>query len=386
MYIKKRLGQTAALLLAGMAVGLAGGAFAADSVVPNEWNVHSDPKLGAYLEAFDTRPTWADAIGVIETVSAGLPAGRANAWFSDTENKVLNMTVDSVIATNTLLANDNSVVSFATDPVYVDARVKLVVLADAPSTTGAKLAIYASATDKLKVVHNDGTTEYTLTGKDLVADWHQLTVKLNTAGTFDVLVDDASVATGLTLIGGTSDKTLDQLEFSGTGKLDQLYVSHGDPHYTGIMGAIPSAITGDLDDDPTVNNCLARLIYKGTITTTTTFADFNKAKLDAAYLLNKLGGDATAALPPTYTFGSEEVVVVSDTQVNVKCSLTVAGETGTLARRLQLLGKATIGGAWGEVAYTDTLTYGVGGKIEHTFTGINSTLYKFFKAQIIEIP
>jgi hypothetical protein len=382
---KKRLGQTAALLLVGMAVGLAGGAFAADSTVPKEWNINSNFKSGASLEAFGTKPTWVGALGDIEAVSAGLPSGRANAWFTG-DTTVLNMTNESVIATNTLIADDNLAVSFATDPVYVDARVKLVVLADAPSTNGAKLAIYASAADKLKVVHNGGTTEYTVTGKDLTADWHQLTVKLNTAGTFDVLVDDGSVATGLTLIGGTSDTTLNQLEFSGTGKLDQLYVSHGDPKYAGTMGAIPNAITsGGLTTEPAVNNWLARRIYNGgTLTTNTTFAGFTKAKLDAAYLLDKLNV-ASGAATLDYTFGSEEVVVVSDTQVNVKCSLTVTGGTGTLARRLKLLGKATIGGTWSEVANADDLAYS-DGKISHTFTGINPANYKFFKAQIIPIP
>jgi hypothetical protein len=386
MYIKKRLGQTAALLLAGMAVGLAGGAFAADSTVPKEWNINSNFKLGASLQAFDTKPAWVGALGEIEAVSAGLPSGRANTWFTE-NTKVLNMTSESVIATNTLIADDSSVVSFAVDPVYVDARVKLVVLADAPSTTGAKLAIYASATDKLKVVHNGGTNEYTLTGKDLVADWHQLTVKLNTAGTFDVLVDDASVATGLTLIGGTGDKTLDQLEFSGTGKLDQLYVSHGNPAYLGTMGAIPTAITGDLDDEASVNNWLAHLIYDSVITTSTTFPGFTKAQLDAAYLLDELKLVDGVATPVAYTFGVSAIDLVSPTLVKVTCKLTVdaANKEDTITGRIRLLGKDTIGGPYSTMspdAISPKNTDFTGGLATYDFTVPSGK--KFFKAQIVE--
>lgn len=385
MYNKKRLGQTAALLVTGMAVGLAGGAFAADSQVPTDWNV-SPITNGAYLETFESAPTWGGQEVVVESKSshAGVPS-RLNAWFAATDpNSVLTLPGDASY-TNTLENVGSGAVSFETSPVFVDVRVLFVPLEGEPTIGDAKLAVYASAADKIHVVHNSGTATNTWADADLLTDWHQLTVRLQSGGTCAVLLDDILVVDALTPIGAVT--ILDSLVFTGEGFMDDLYVSHGNPQaYPGATNPVPVAAAPFAGDDGVAGWLAGKL--GGSVNADATFAGFDQAKMDAAYLLDKLDGSASAVEPPTYTFGSEEVVVVSATEVNVKCSLTVTGGSGTLTgRRIQLLGKSTIGGTWaaipGQVVNAPTYTDGV---ITVTFTGINPASYKFFKAQIIEIP
>lgn len=386
MYNKKRLGQTAALLVMGMAVGLAGSAFAADSQVPVNWNV-SPITNGAYLETFETAPTWGgQEVGVASKSShAGVPS-RLNAWFAATNpNSVLTLPGDASY-TNTLENVGSGAVSFETSPVFVDVRVLFVPFDGAPDVGDAKLAVYASAADKIHVVHNSGTATNTWVDADLLTDWHQLTVRLESGGTCAVLLDDTLVVDALTPIGEVT--ILDSLVFTGEGFMDDLYVSHGNPQaYPGATDPVPVA-AAPFAGSASVAAWLAGKLSGASLNAGANFAGFDQAKMDAAYLLDKLGGDASDPEPPTYTFGSEEVVVVSATEVNVKCSLTVTGGTGTLTgRRLQLLGKSAIGGTWEAISgkYVDAPTY-TDEVITVTFTGINSASYKFFKAQIIEIP
>lgn len=385
MYNRKRLGQIAALMLMGMAVGLAGGAFAADSQVPVSWNV-SPITNGAYRETFQSAPTWGGQTVGVESKSshAGVPS-RLNAWFANTDpNNVLTLPGDASY-TNTLEYVGGGAVSFAANPVFVDVRVLFVPIEGEPAVGDAKLAVYASAADTIHVRHNTGTTTNTWAGSSLTENWHQLTVRLQSGGTCAVLLDDIVVTNGLTPVGSAT--TLGSLAFTGEGYVDDLYVSHGNPQaYPGETDPIPVA-AAPFAGDASVADWLAGELGV-TVDADATFAGFDQEDMDAAYLLDKLGGTAEAAEPPDYTFGAVEVVVVSATEVNVKCSLTVTGGTGTLTgRRIQLLGKSVIGGDWEPIAgkYSDNPTY-TDEEITVTFTGIDSTSYKFFKAQIVEIP
>ena len=100
---KKRLGQTAARLLVGMAVGLAGGAFAADSIVPVNWNV-TPATNGAYRETFETNLTWSgQAVATAATNSRVTIArrGLGDTWFPVQTDKAMKIP-DDASYTNTL--------------------------------------------------------------------------------------------------------------------------------------------------------------------------------------------------------------------------------------------------------------------------------------------
>ena len=175
---KKRLGQTAARLLVGMAVGLAGGALAADSTVPKEWKV-SPITSGAYRETFESAPTWDRAVGIATTnsrVTVETPS-RANAWFGEATTKAMKIP-DDASYTNTLV-NDGvgGAVSFATSPLFVDMRIQFTAYEGTPPDN-AKLAVFVSTTNKIHVVHLGGVTTNTWPDGDLLSAWHQLTVRL----------------------------------------------------------------------------------------------------------------------------------------------------------------------------------------------------------------
>jgi hypothetical protein len=396
MYTQKRLSMTAAVIVLGTVVGLTQHALAAPSVVPNEWNVHSNFKLGAYLQPFEseTKPDWVGTLGSLVAQDSHvnpLSPARSNIWFASNANtNVLELATDDAAITNALVPDVGSVVSFAADPVYVDMRIKFVVQAEAPPTIVAKLAIYASKTNELTVVRHNGSTVCAVQ-TDLTTTWHQLTVKMKATGKFDVLLDDASVATDLTLIGAPVDDKLNSVVFSGTGFIDELYVSHGNPAYTNIMGAIPAKISEDgLDTEASVNNWLAGLIYSGALTTGTTFPSFTKTQLDNAYLLNALSvNDGVASPPGEATLGIQSFELVDATHMDVTVYLKV-GETlkdGKINGRIQLQGKVnkadenyTLIGS----AISPALMDFDDGTATYTFTLPSNPVYRFFKPTIIE--
>jgi|688.fasta_scaffold104250_2 hypothetical protein len=387
---KKRLGQTAARLLVGMAVGLAGGAFAANSIVPVNWNV-TPITDGAYRETFESAPTWDRAVATAAADSRATVArrGLGDTWFPGGNVNALTLPGDASY-TNTLKYTGNSAnVSFATNPVFVDMRIQFTAYEGAPSVGDAKLAVFVSAADKIHVVHNSGTTTNTWSAADLLTAWHQLTVRLEKDGKCAVYLDDVGVTNNLTPIVGGVDTELTSLVFTGSGYADDLYVSHGNPNYAGgaTPGTIPSLVTGVPSSTAgSVTNWLANYFNDGRLAPNAVFTGLN---LDRAYLLNMtLGGTTNAPTDPvsSTTFGVSAIDLVTPTNVIVTCKLTVNGSNreDPINGKLQLQGKAAIGNAYATLsgAVSPQSTDFNGGLATYTFT-VPSGM-KFFKAQIIE--
>lgn len=383
---KKRLGQTAARLLVGMAVGLAGGAFAANSIVPVNWNV-TPATNGAYRETFESAPTWDRLVVTAAADSRATVArrGLGDTWFPVGNANVLTLPGDASYTNTLKYTGESANVSFATDPVFVDMRIQFTAYEGAPSVGDAKLAVFVSAADKIHVVHNSGTTTNTWPDGNLLSAWHQLTVRLEKSGRCAVYLDDVSVTNNLTPIVGGVATELTSLVFTGSGYTDDLYVSHGNPNYAGgaTPGSIPAGanVTAGTVSSVTTN-WLANYYNDGRLATNVSLSAIN---LDRAYLLNMAPTDSSDPVTST-TFGVSAINLVTPTLVNVTCKLTVNGSNreDPINGKLQLQGKAAIGNAY------ETLTGAVspqstdfdGGLATYTFT-VPSGM-KFFKAQIIE--
>ena len=386
---KKRLGQTAARLLVGMAVGLAGGSLAADSIVPVNWNV-TPATNGAYRETFESAPTWDRVVVTASTNSRATVArrGLGDTWFPVATDKAMTLPGDASY-TNTLKYTGGSAnVSFATDPVFVDVRIQFTAYEGAPSVGDATLAVFVSATNKIHVVHNSGTTTNTWPDGNLLSAWHQLTVRLEKSGRCAVYLDDVSVTNNLTPIGGVATE-LKSLVFTGSGYADDLYVSHGNPNYAGgaTPGTIPSLVTGVPSSTAgSVTNWLANYFNDGRLSPNAVFTGLD---LDRAYLLNTtFTGSTNAPTDPvtSVAFGVSAIDLVTPTNVIVTCKLTVNGSNreDPINGKLQLQGKAVIGNAYETLsgAVSPQSTDFNGGLATYTFT-VPSGM-KFFKAQIIE--
>lgn len=373
---------------------LVGEVQAADSVVPSSWNV-APLTAGAYRESFDTAlPGWAGAAGV-SVITNGFPAMsgsdlpvRSNAWFG-ANSKVLLLDTEGAVVTNTVLyPGEEGAVSYGTKPLYVDLRVRFDAMSDGPypeTLAGSKMAIFVSAGAQLVAVHANGWATNAMaldTNK-----WYQLTIKMLN-GKFDVLMNDAPVFTDLALM-NTSGNTLAATSFCGTGLIDELYVSHGDPAYavvgpTGPVPELPAAGSNPpTDEEQTRIN--AWLDGFAGIDENTDLS-MSQDQLSACYLLDELGGDDTTATPVGYTFGISAINLVSPTELVVTVALSTdnGAKDGPINGRIQLQGKVGINDGWTTLsgAVTPSFADFTGGQATYTFT-IPAGGYQFFQPQIV---
>lgn len=381
-----------------VAGALAGGclvadnALAADSTVPSSWNV-APMTNGAYREAFETNlPGWAGLVGasVLSNqtyATAGLPT-RSNEWFA-VHQKVLQLDTEGSVLTNTVAyPGAEGPVSFASKPLYVDMRVRFDALTETPSAAtlaGAKMAIFVSSDKKLVVIHNGGwTTNATELDTNL---WHQVTVKMS-GSTFDVLVDDQAnpAFTGLTLM-NVGANVLAAASFCGTGLIDDLYVSHGNPAYavTGPTGTIP-ALPADGANPPTDEEQTRINVWLDNKSTLTSLGTMTQDELSAAYLINELTEEEGVGSAVDYEFGIAAIDLASPTQVIVQLSLNSDSgpKTGPINGRVQLQGKTTLNGTWADLSGAITPSYAdfTNGKASYTFA-IPAGGYQFFRPQIV---
>ena len=365
----------------------------ADSLVPEAWNV-GPMTNGAYLESFDgSLPGWANRVGYntvtnvfLPTMGAsGLPA-RSNAWFG-ANAKVMQLETAGEVVTNSLLyQDDTTAVTFASQPVYVDLRMKfdpLAVVPDGDLLGNVKMALYVSSDFKLVAVHSGGSQ----TNATAVIDtnkWYQITVKLQ-AGAFDVLLNDEVVFSGLNVKNSGIANTLSSANFYGTGMIDELYVSHGNPAYlipgpTTTVPALPSGSNPPTEEELTQVN--AWLSEAGV----TTLGSLSQEQVNTAYLLDNHTGSTVVAVTG-YELGISQIELVSPTVLTVTASLKVddVSKVGPINGKIQLLGKVNFADAsWVTLgdAITPSFANFTAGKATYTFT-IPAGGYKFFKPTIV---
>lgn len=365
--------------------------------VPLNWNVSTSTN-GAYLEDFNAVPNWASVAG--QTISSvtdrtGPFPSRSNVWFAAAA--VTNvLLLDGNTAVTNCFTNTAGNVSFATNAVFTDMKIKFYPLADVdvPSSDTlqtCKLAIYVNANSNLVAAVYGTPCKYNTNAIALnLSNWYQMTVRLNN-GLFNVLTNDVPAFTGLSLNNSVGvQNALSNIVISGAGSLDELYVSYGNPAYVGTMGGVPPASLGSFPTnvDASVTNWLANFFNNGSLVSSgAVFSQFNKSQLDAAFLLGILGGTSTNPEPTTNLFSVVSINMTSPTNVTLVCSLTTnsAPFTGvSIVGGIQLQGKQS----WAATSWTnvsDVLTPSfVSGSATCNFTVTNG--YHFFHPLIVKRP
>ncbi|HNX34332.1 MAG TPA: hypothetical protein PKM57_06875 [Kiritimatiellia bacterium] len=355
MSTKKRLGKTAkAGALCVLALALQGDVYAADSSVPLEWNV-APMTNGAYLESFDALlPGWAGAVGfsavtnVFPSMAGSALPVRSNAWFG-ANVKVLQLETGGEVVSNALAHSDASAVTFGSQPVYVDLRMKFDPLVNPPDQellANSKMALFLTSEARLVAVHADGAS--TNAAPLDTNKWYQVTVRLED-GTFDVLLNDAEIFGNLTLKAVGAANTLVSANFYGTGLVDDLYVSHGNPAYR-VPG--PTAPIPDLPSDganpPTDEQQTMINAWLNGYPAVTKLS-LTQDELSTAYLLGDLNvEDGTNGVAGAYSFGISKIEMVSPTNLNLTAALKVnnADKSGSINGRIQIYGKTEIDGVW----------------------------------------
>ncbi|MFO7936565.1 MAG: hypothetical protein R6V06_03045 [Kiritimatiellia bacterium] len=355
---------------------------AADTV-PDEWNV-APMTAGAYLESFESGlPTWAGATGASVTTSdypviADLPT-RSNTWFS-THSNVLALDTEGTIISNELQGTSGPV-SFATEAVYVDMCVRFNPMTEEPDPAvleDCKLGVFVNSEYKLVIAHSGGcSTNSTVLDTN---DWFQITVEM-TNGICNVYRNDQIVFSDITLNASGDANELNAVNFSGTGYLDDLYVSRCAPDYSvvGPVTEIP-ALPADGSNVPTDQQQTRINTYISEQSELTSIG-MTQDELSQSYLVDaSISGDPASA--PTIDFGISDIEVINDTTLKVTASLDVASSAkgGNINGYIQLQGKTAKDGTWEDLGETVTPSFTSG---EYTFTYTISSGYKFFRGQII---
>lgn len=384
MYTNSRFrGLLAAAVAAACALQ---GQAALTNNVPWPWNVappnHAN---GAYLEAFELVPNWAAGLTTAAVSYAGMPA-RSNIWFG-THTNVLVMD-GSVAVTNAFTNNAFGNVTCSDKAVFVDMRVKFDALSEPPAAAtlaDAKLAIFVNAASNLVAAVYNQTWSTNPATLDL-ANWYQVTVKMKN-GLFDVLTNDVPAFTNKTFYNAAPNQNvLKSLSLSGTGMLDDLYVSYGNPAYGAPMGAVPTTLSGYLGaGGEAVTNWLASFFNDGRLSATANFSLVSSAQIDAAYLLDtQLAGTKDTPLPVPCDFGVAAIDMTSPTNVIVTCRLKVNGSarSGTINGKVQLWGKQEWRDAtWQVMSAAVAPVFGADGMWTQGFDVTSD--YKFFEARIV---
>lgn len=347
------------------------------SEVPKEWNV-TPATGGAYIENFETVPTWATAGGTAAAATTAISGqSRGNSW-SGSHANVLELNADPAIS-SAVTYPDASAVSFATQAVYVDMRVAFTKSSSAPESTlwdGAKLALYLNDAGNLVVQRSEGAANSTETYTE--GTWYQLTVKLLN-GQCDVLVNDTAVSalTGLTLMAGGTANQLASVDFYGSGKIDDLYVGHGNPARAANPPAFPATQgSGGAPTEVQKNQISEWLIGK------TLSGDPTQTDLGKAYLVNKVNAGVVAPVS-ALAFGVADIEVLSTTSLKVTLKLDVdsEGKDGTINGKVQMQGRATQAAGWTDIGSLITPTFTDGLSEVHTVTFTEGP--KFFRATIV---
>lgn len=388
----KRLKRTAAAVALGVgAQAFTGDAQAADSVVPSAWNV-APMQAGACLEAFDAAlPPWAGRAGVSMVTNqypamTGLPV-RSNVWFG-ANAKVLRLDTEGAVVSNTVAyPASEGAVSFASKPIFVDMRIRFDVMTDTPTPealAGSKLAVFVASDAKLVAVHANGwTTNAVALDTNL---WHQLTIKMLN-GVFDVVLNEQIVFSGLLIRNVGTANILGSTCFCGTGLIDNLYISHGDPSYavTGPTGTIPNLPATGSNPPSDVEQTRINAWLDGQ-NSVTSLNNLTQDELSFAYLLNELDESSGEALDPVYTFGIAALDLVTPTTLVVTASLTTGSgaKNGAINGKIQLQGKVNMGDGWTTLsgAITPAFADFTNGQATYTFT-IPADGYQFFKPLIV---
>ena len=372
-----------------------GTAQGADSAVPTLWGV-APMTNGAYLESFDTAlPLWAGRTGgsvVTNTFSpaiTGLPA-RSNAWFGANNSKVLWLDTAGTVLTNALLHQDNSAVSFASSSVYVDMKVKFDAVTDDPAAnllTDTKLALFVSSDCKLVAVHAGGWTTNSA-GSFATIDtnqWYQLTIKMS-SGKYNVLLNDQVVFSELSLKNGGTANTLQAANFYGTGLIDELYISHGDPANAvkGPTNTVPTVAAGS--NPPTDGEQFKINVWLNN-NGVASLTGLTQDDLSIAYLLNSIMA-STVNKVNSYSLGISRFDLISPTLLTVTVALDVDGvkkSNATINGKIQLQGKVNSGDSWTTLAGAITpyaADFNADGQATYNFT-IPTGGYRFFKPLIV---
>lgn len=338
---------------------------AADTTVPNQWNVNPWT-AGSKLEQFSVLPSWASSEALID----GTARTDTRFWSATSPEKVLSFATLGI--TNTFAGAKIQIGS----PIFIDMRCKLNPFDTTPPSAEPNtiLCFYANQNSNLVVASSlECKTNASIT--ILPSTYYPIMIRF-AVDKFDIFFNND--ATPVLSLNATTNE-ISKMVLSGAGEMDDLYVSFGNPWRTTANSGVALGWTPASDEEYAIANWLANKTSSGTYT---------KSNAEKFYLTDTLptGDTFTGELGVgsfTYNPSSSNVTVV----VTLKTDATTK-KIGKINGKLQLKGAVNYddakNGSWSSVLATTTLNSQdfSDGLATYTFRLPNAN-YKFFLPVIV---
>jgi hypothetical protein len=366
MMNKKRLTYAS---LIGVASMLACVVQAADTVVPDQWDL-TPYANGLKIESFNAAqpPTWAST----EALVAGTARSNSRFWYGDVAlGTALNFATLGI--TNTF---SGAKIQIGT-PVFIEMRCKMNPFDTTPPAMEPNtiLCFYANQNSNLVVASaSECKTNVNVTVNPTL--YYPIMVRF-AVDKFDVFFNNETETATLSLASTTNE--ISKMVISGAGEMDDLYVSYGNPRRSTANSGITLGWTPVGEEEFVVANWLASKASSGT---------YNQANAEKFYL--------TDTTPTGNTFDGElGIASISYNPSTLKVTVVVTlkkdattGKDGKINGLLKLKGAADYAtakaGTWTPISHVAKIGADdfVDGVAEYTFTLPNDT-HKFFLPVIV---
>lgn len=372
-----------------LCVAAVGAVTAQAANVPSIWNAQT-VAAGAYIEYFDALPDWAsDQSLVAETITA---SPRFYAQQTENANKVLAFSTDEVL-TNPLrdTGTSEAPVASQTSTVYVEMRCKITPFTDdvTPDAGGSYKVMLFVDKDSNFVAMSPGCDTQKSSGVTASADTYYFITVRFTPEAYLVTISSEDGQTKLTEFtfsrAEPQSYPVQSVCFSGTGKVDDIFASYGDPSRASAYVAPAAPATGGTAEDQAINSWVANQFASND-----RLVGANSASLAAAapiaYLVNEklvVGSDKNVKVP------SAALKVGSFDGGKVSLNLTVdqQAKNGAINGVIKFKAARTYAdataGNWEEVTIEGVTKDFASGTQQIDFSQLIASGYRFFKPVVV---
>ena len=349
----------------------------ADTVVTNNWNV-TPWNVGPALETFEAVPSWATGQENITGLANRTDRFWKTEYVAGNQLKFVTLGITNTISGATIQAGM---------PIFIDMRCKMNPFDTTPPQMepNTLLCFYANESSNL-VVASSSQSKTNTNITVLPSEYYPIMIRF-AVDTFDVFFNNATETATLSLPATTN--VISKMVISGTGEMDDLYISYGDPRRAaGYVADVPTPFATPTNEiELVINNWVASQTATNTALVGKTITVENAEKY---YLTDSALSDAPFAGELGIGSFSYNPILSNVTVVVTLKTDASTPKTGKINGKLQLKGAgdyhAAKNGGWSSSLGTTTMSTNdfASGSATYTFKLIgDANTNKFFLPIIV---